>query len=107
MQGVDLGLIKACLVVAACMAVQDFTGTVLVVAEAKGRARLAGLMDSAGDVARAATASVTTEAILGGLGIHSAVILATLALTSFVVTSRTTTWSRKLKAGPVNPLPPE
>ena len=104
---VSLDLVKACLVVAACMAVQDFTGTVLVVAEAEGHSRLAGLMDAAGDVARAATVSVTTEAIVSGLGVHSAVILATLALTSYNVTSRTTRWSRRLKAGPVNPVPPD
>ena len=89
------------------MAIQDFTGTVMVVAEAEGKARLAGAMDAAGDVARALTASVTTDAILHGLGLHSAVILTTLALTSYNVTSRTTKWSRKLKAGPVNPVPPD
>lgn len=106
MQGLA-DLVKACLVIVVAMTVQDVTGTVCVVAEADGQGRLAGLMDAAGDVGRALTMSVTTDAIIHGIGVHSVTILAVTALTSYNVTSRTTKWARKLKAGPVNPLPPD
>lgn len=101
-----LDLLKACLVILVAMSIQDVTGTICVVAEAEGKARLAGLTDAAGDIGRALTASVTTDAILHGLGVHSVVILAVLALTSYNVTKRTTDWSKRLKSGPVNPPPP-
>ena len=64
-------------------------------------------MDALGDVGRAVTASITTDALLAGIGLRSVVTLAAVALTSYNVTKRSTAWSRRLKAGPVNPVPPD
>lgn len=90
----SVDLLWTCLVVMLAMAAQDVLGTVLTIAEARGKDRLAGLMDAGGDVARAVTNSVAVDAILHGVGLHSVLVLATLAVTSYNTTRQTTKWAR-------------
>lgn len=92
-----MNLAVALVAVALSMAAQDFLGTVCVVAEARGRAHLAGLMDAAGDVARVICVVFGAgEITVHGWNARAVLILAVMAATSYATTRATTSWSRKL-----------
>lgn len=62
------------------MYVQDVLATVMVVAEARGRAHLAASMDSLGWLAQITTTTVSVDALLSGsLAAKAAVVLAVSA----------------------------
>lgn len=75
------------LLAAAAMALQDMCGTLLTIAEARGRRTMAGLMDAAGDIARVlCTAFGAGEIIVHGWTPRSFEVLGAMCITSFVVT---------------------
>lgn len=83
--------------VAGAMAAQDVLTTVCVIAEARGRAHLAGLMDAAGDVARTVgTVFGAGEIAIHGWNTQALEILAVMAGTSYVATMLTTRWAKTL-----------
>ena len=87
--------------VAVSMAVQDVLGTLCVVAEARGRGHLAGLMDALGDVARVVGLVYGGgEIAVHGWNGHAVAILAVMVATSYVVTRVTTQWARRLAVNP-------
>lgn len=91
-------MILLLLAAAGSMLLQDVLGTVLVVAEARGRPLLAGAMDSAGDVARITTMGISLDVILKrGWCWQSVAVVAVIACTSFVATSLTTHFARRLQ----------
>jgi len=69
---------------ALAMALKDALGTMLVIAEARGKSVLAGAMDAGGDIA---TVLVTLfgagEVITHGWTWHTAAVLGVIAVTSF------------------------
>lgn len=77
------------------MLVSDATGTATVIAETRGAARLAGLMDATGDLARlvlfaySGVALITKFSPWGWLGVVP------IVLTSYLTTSKATSLSRK------------
>lgn len=86
-------------VLAACatMAVKDSLGTLLVIAEARGRAWLAGCLDAAMD--RAADLSLVFGigvVLLHGFTGETAVTLTAMSVTSIGVTQVATRWGRRL-----------
>jgi hypothetical protein len=88
------------LIVGAClsMAVRDSLATLLVVAEARGRAVLAGLLDAAGDIAGIAVMVLGAgEVIVHGLNAQTLAVLAALMVTSFFTTLAATTVGRRIK----------
>lgn len=69
------------------MAAQDFCATFLVVAESRGRAKLAGIMDGAGDIAGAlVTVAGVGSIFVNGLTWRSAVVLGAIFCTSVIGT---------------------
>lgn len=88
----------AVLVACVAMAGKDCLGTLLVVAEAKGRARLAGLLDSLGDLANVVCTVVGAGAVIkGGVTVHTSTVLGAMMLTSFVGTAYWTKLGRRIK----------
>ena len=78
--------------VAVTMAAKDGLGTLLVVAEAKGRHWLAGGLDAAGDVAQVASMVFGAgEIIVHGWGWPAVEVLAVMCVTSFFGTAM---WTR-------------
>jgi hypothetical protein len=76
------------------MAVQDFLGTFLVVAESRGRATLAGVLDATGDLVKYALTTLIAWAFLrNGDGI---ITLCAAATTSFFSTRAATSLAAKL-----------
>lgn len=75
-------ILGACL----AMALRDGVMTLLVIAESRGRALLAGSLDAVGDLAQIVVTFVGVKA-LDSFGVHSVPILAALMLTSMVTTS--------------------
>lgn len=89
------------LIVAMSMAAKDATGTLLTVAEAKGRAWLAGILDSAGDLASVVcTAYGAGEIILHGWSARSVEILLVMCTTSLFGTAFWTKVGRNIKEVP-------
>lgn len=77
---------------AGSMAVRDMLGTLLVVAEARGRAWLAGTLDALGDVAAVAVTVTAAGPVLArGLDRRSVAVLAVMCITSFLGTAL---WTR-------------
>lgn len=69
---------------ALAMALKDALGTLLVIAEAKGKAVFAGAMDAGGDIAAVlVTLFGAGEVILHGWSLHSIEVLVVIAITSF------------------------
>lgn len=88
-------------IVAACgsMVLRDGVGTLLTVAEARGRALLAGVLDALGDLAGIAVTVFGAGAIIThGFTAHTAVLITAMCLTSLVGTTGFTTLSRRIKA---------
>lgn len=80
------------------MAVRDAFGTILTIAEARGRAVLAGVCDAAGDLAGVfVTIFAAGQVIIHGWTWHSIVVLAAVMITSFVGTMFWTRVGRKIK----------
>lgn len=89
----------ALLWVALAMLAKDAIGTVMVVAEARGRALLAGTLDAASDAANVvSTAFGAGEIILHGWNGQAALILAVMMVTSFVATTVSVAYGRRLAA---------
>lgn len=82
------------LAVSAAMAVSDVLGTLMVVAEAKGRPWLAGLLDALGDVSRVIYMALGVDAITHGFTTRAVATLAAICASSFFATSLTTRWAR-------------
>lgn len=69
------------------MAVRDCLGTFLTIAEARGRAVLAGACDALGDLASIAVTVVGAGTVIThGLSAHSLLVIAAMTITSFVGT---------------------
>ena len=78
-----LAILLAC----GAMALKDMLGTFLVIAEARGRAVLAGALDAAGDLALIlVTLAGAGAVIVHGWTVHTMIILAAMMATSFVGT---------------------
>lgn len=90
-------MIVSLIVVALAMGITDVLGTLLVVAEARGRARLAGSLDALSDVSRIVYTADGVSAITHGINGRTMATLAVICSTSFVATSTTTSWARRLK----------
>jgi hypothetical protein len=75
---------SAVLLACVAMAFKDAIGTLLVIAEARGRAVLAGVLDAAGDFAMIlVTLAGAGEVIVHGWTTRTAAILAAMMVTSF------------------------
>lgn len=82
------------------MAARDCLATFLTIAEAKGRARLSGLLDALGDMAGIACTVVGAGAVItGGLTVHTMIILGAMMVTSFFGTTLWTKLGQKLTGG--------
>lgn len=69
---------------AVAMALKDALGTLLVVAEARGRGMLAGAMDATGDLATIlVTLAGAGAVILHGWTLHTILLLSVMTVTSF------------------------
>ena len=80
------------------MAAKDALGTFLVVAEAKGRAHLAGLLDCAGDLANLACTVIGAGAVIrGGITAHTAALVVAMMATSYVGTAYWTKLGRRIE----------
>lgn len=87
------------ILVALSMLLKDAVGTIMVVAEARGRAILAGTLDAMGDLANVlCTVFGAGEIVLHGWGWAAVEILAVMMATSFVATSLSVRWGRRLTA---------
>lgn len=92
-------MIVTLILVALAMAVRDVLGTLLVVAEAKGRAVAAGTLDSLGDIAQTlCTVFGVGEIIVHGFGLEAGLILLVMCVTSFVTTLCATIYGRQWEA---------
>jgi hypothetical protein len=90
-----LALVLAC----AAMALKDSLGVGLVVAEARGRAWLAGVLDALSDLAIIlVTLAGAGAVIVHGWTLRTGVILAAMMLTSFLGTAAWTRLARRIKA---------
>lgn len=86
------------LTVAVAMALQDFFGTMMTVAEVRGRGKLAGLMDASGDMARfIGNVYGAGTAIKYGWTPLAAATLVVMAITSYFGTAYWTKLSRRIK----------
>lgn len=86
----------ALLLVAVSMAAQDILATLCTIAEAQGRAMVAGAMDAAGDAARLVGYALGAgEIAVHGWNLYAAEVLAVMAATSFLATSATTRWAHR------------
>jgi hypothetical protein len=86
------------LLACAAMAVKDALGTLLVVAEARGRSWLAGFLDAAGDLAFVlVTLAGAGAVILHGWTAHTVLLLAAMMLTSLLGTAMWTRFGRRIK----------
>jgi hypothetical protein len=82
---------------ALAMAAKDAFGTLLVIAEARGRTWLAGALDAAGDIAQvAAMVFGAGTVIVHGWDAHSIEILATMMAVSFFGTAFWTQLGRRI-----------
>lgn len=87
------------LLAAGAMAVKDWLGTLLVVAEARGRDHLAGMCDAGGDIAAVGVTVVGAGAVLtAGLDGHTIALLAVMCVTSYCGTRFWTRWARRIHA---------
>lgn len=77
------------------MAVKDGLGTFLVVAEARGRATLAGALDAAGDLVNYGLGALITLAFLHQGRSSGLILLVAAATTSFFTTRWATTLSAR------------
>lgn len=90
-----LSILAAC----ASMAVKDALGTLLVIAEARGRSMLAGALDAGGDIATVLVTFFGAGALIEhGLTAHTVLLLAAMMLTSFCGTALWTRVGRRIKA---------
>ena len=81
------------------MAARDCLGTYLTVAEARGRAVLAGVMDALGDLASLAVSYFGIDALITrGLDAHTILLLGCVCVTSFCGTTLWTRLARGMKA---------
>ena len=81
-------------ILAACVAMffRDGIGTLLTLAEARGRATLAGALDALGDLATIAVTVLGAGAVIkGGITPYTITLVAAMVLTSF---AGTTLWVR-------------
>lgn len=80
------------------MAARDAIGTLMTVAEARGRAKLAGILDAAGDLAGVICTVVGAGAVIkGGLTVHTVEVLGAMMFTSLVGTTYWTKLGRRIK----------
>lgn len=83
------------------MALKDALGVGLVVAEARGRAWLAGVFDAAGDLATIlVTLAGAGAVIVHGWTLHTIAILAAMTITSLLGTAYWTRFCRRIKERP-------
>lgn len=88
------------------MAAKDALCTFLTVAEAKGRAWLAGIFDAASDVAGIVCTVVGAGSVIQeGVDGHTVLILVAMTVTSLLGTALWTKLGRRIKAHPVEVLP--
>lgn len=88
-------------IILACvgMAARDCLGTLLVIAEARGRAVMAGALDATGDLASILVTVVGAgEVITHGLTPHTIILLAAMTVTSFVGTTIFTKLGQRISA---------
>jgi len=88
-------------ILAACvaMAAQDCLGTLLVIAEARGRRWLAGVLDMAGDWARIACTVVGAGTVItDGITAHSVEVVLAMSIVSLVGTSYWTKIGDRIRA---------
>ena len=78
------------------MAANDGLAVFLTVAEARGRAHMAGGLDAVGDLARFALYSYAGERLLSH-GWHGWLALSPVLATSYVATRLSTTFARRIK----------
>ena len=86
-------------ILAACfsMFLRDGLGTMLTVAEARGRPVLAGAMDALGDLANVAVTVLGAGAVItDGLTAHTVLLLACICITSFLGTTGWTKLSQRI-----------
>lgn len=85
------------------MAAKDALGTLMVVAESRGRGSLAGAMDAGGDLANVICTIVGAGAVIqGGITVHTCIVLAAMMITSYLGTTYWTNFAaRHVKALPV------
>lgn len=91
-------MIWTLLAAAAAMAFHDAIQVLLTIAEARGRALLAGLLDSCIDVAKIPVMVFGAgEVITHGWDIRAISVIGTMAATSFATTGASTWWGRRIK----------
>lgn len=91
-------MIITLILVALTMALRDVLGTLLVIAEAKGLAPLAGALDASGDIAQVlCTVFGVGEIIIHGFGVEAFLILVVMCATSFLTTMAATAYGRRLR----------
>lgn len=83
------------------MALKDCLATWLVIAEARGRAVLAGVLDAVGDLAAIfCTVFGAGQVITHGLDLRTFEVLGVMVVTSFFGTIAWTTLGRRIEASP-------
>lgn len=88
------------------MAAKDALCTFLTIAEAKGRAWLAGWLDAAGDLANIVCTVVGAGSVIKyGLTWHSVAVLGAMTVTSLLGTTLWTKLGRRIKAHDVVVIP--
>jgi hypothetical protein len=88
-----IALLLACV----SMAARDCIGTFLTVAEAKGRALLAGSLDALFDIATIATTVCGAGPVIrDGLTVHALLVIGSMLIVSFVGTTCWTTLARRI-----------
>ena len=91
-----IGYIGLLVFTAGSMVLTDLLGTALVSAIAKGRGRIAGLCDAAGDLASLGAKGIPAVAIAThGLTLYSLGVIATMACSSYFTTRNATAWTSK------------
>ena len=86
------------LLACASMACRDCLGTFLTVAEARGRAVLAGVMDALGDLAMIAVTVLGAGPVIEhGVTAHSVLLIVCICVTSFAGTVLWTSLARRIQ----------
>lgn len=90
-----MSFILLLLVVIIAMAVRDFLGTLMVIAEADGDGHAAGLADAIGDWANLAWMAIGIDTLItSGLSIKTGIMLVVIFVTSYWTTRLTVEWRK-------------
>jgi hypothetical protein len=77
------------------MVIQDSSGTILVIAESRGKSHLAGMMDVTGDIAKFMMYAYSGSILMTHYGPVGWLGIIPILITAYITTSRTTSWAHK------------